>query len=118
MNKSKTGSLRENSGKPEVTQLDPRFIRDLAALMTKCASKYKKFNWALGQEYLTPCDSLYRHLLSFTEGEDIDPESGFPHVLHIAANSMIIYRSMLIEKTKKLGLDNRFLGFMENKNEK
>lgn len=106
--KSKYGSLRYNSGKPEFSQLDPQFILDLAALMTKCAEKYEKWNWAKGQEYLTPLDSMFRHLAAFTAGEDIDPESGHPHMQHIAANCMII------ERSRKIGdpeLDNRFNGF-------
>lgn len=115
MHKCKTGSLRKNNGKPEITQLDPRFIRDLAALITKCSQKYKKFNWALGQEYLTPCDSLMRHMLSYLESEDIDPETGYHHALHMAANAMIIYRSHLRNLEDDVNLDNRFKGF---KNEK
>lgn len=102
MHKSKTGSLRANKGKPEFSQLSPDFIIQLAALMTKSAEKYEKFNWARGQEYCTPSDSLFRHFAAFLAGEDKDPESGFAHVLHIAANAMIIYESMKIE-----GMDDR-----------
>lgn len=103
MHKSKTGSLRANNGKPEFSQLSPQFVLRLAELMTKSAEKYEKFNWALGQEYCTPSDSLFRHFAAFLSGEDIDPESGFEHVIHIAANAMILYQSMKIE-----GLDNRY----------
>lgn len=104
-NSSPTGSLRKNQGKPEVSQIDPRFIRGLADLMTKSAKKYGKFNWALGQEYHTPYDSLMRHMLSFIEGEDKDPESGVSHLLHAAANCMILYTSQL--KNNK-DLDTRY----------
>lgn len=92
-NKSKTGSLRYNQGKPEVSQLDPRFILALADLMTKSAEKYGKFNWAKGQEYHTPFDSCQRHLLKFMSGEDIDSESGLSHLVHAAANIMIMWTS-------------------------
>lgn len=94
VNKSKTGSKRFNEGKPEISQLDPRFLIDLADLITKSAAKYGKYNYALGQEYHTPFDSLMRHAMKFWQGEDMDPESGLHHVLHMAANCMILYSSI------------------------
>lgn len=101
---SKTGSKRYNEGKPEVSQLDPNFIVELAGLMTASAKKYGKYNWALGQDYMTPYDSAMRHLLKFAAGEDLDVESGKSHILHAAANMMIIYTSM---KNNDKDLDNR-----------
>lgn len=112
VHKSVTGSLRLNSGKPEVSQLDPRFIIDLAELITISAEKYGKFNYALGQEYLTPIDSLMRHTMKFLSGEDLDDESLRSHVLHMAANCMILYSSILTDKKE---LDNRFEGFKVDK---
>lgn len=105
VNVSSTGSRRINKGKPEISQLDPRFLIDLADLITKSAAKYGKFNYALGQEYHTPYDSLMRHANKFWQGEDFDDESGLHHVLHMAANCMILYSS--IKKDKK-ELDTRF----------
>ena len=94
-NKSKTGSLRFNTGKPEVSQLDPKFVIDLADLMTESAKKYGKYNWMLGQNYSTPYDSLQRHMMSFMDGEDLDVESKKSHLLHAAANIMIMYNTYL-----------------------
>lgn len=104
MSSSKTGSLRFNEGKPEVSQLDPNFILGLADLMTASAKKYGKYNWALGQEYMTPFDSCMRHLMKFAAGEDLDSESGKSHILHAAANLMIIYTS---QRKGDSELDNR-----------
>jgi hypothetical protein len=105
VNISSTGSKRINKGKPEMSQLDPRFLMDLADLITKSAAKYGKFNYALGQEYHTPYDSLMRHAHKFWQGEDLDDESGLHHVLHMAANCMILYSSI---KKEKKELDTRF----------
>lgn len=96
-NKSPTGSLRHNEGKPQVSQLDPRFILGLAELMTKSAKKYGKYNWALGQEYHTPFDSCARHLFDYMCKIDNDKESGMSHLLHAAANIMIMWTSHKLE---------------------
>lgn len=101
---SKTGSLRYNSGKPEFSQLDPTFILALADHFTKSASKYGRHNYALGQEYCTPIDSLSRHLLRFLAGEDID-EDGRCNIMGIAANAMILWAA---KRKNDLELDNRF----------
>jgi hypothetical protein len=110
---SPTGSKRFNEGKPEVSQLDPKFILDLADLMTVSAKKYGKFNWAHGQYYSTPYDSCMRHLLKFQLGQDIDEESGKSHLIHAAANLMILYCSQL----RKPELDDRSEQ-LRDKNEK
>lgn len=95
---SPTGSLRYNDGKPEVSQLDPKFILDLADLITQSAKKYGKYNYSKGQEFSTPFDSLMRHALKFQMGQDYDNESGKSHLLHMAANIMILYGSFLRHK--------------------
>lgn len=105
VHKSKTGSKRFNNGKPEVSQLDPRFILELSNMMTKSAKKYGKYNWALGQEFHTPFDSCMRHLLKFMEGENVDEESGLNHLIHAAANLMIMYSSQRLNDSE---LDTRF----------
>ena len=113
-NKSSTGSLRFNSGKPELSQLDPRFLIDLAELMTKSAKKYGKYNWCLGQEFHTPYDSAQRHLLKFMSGENVDDESGLNHLIHAAANLMIMYTS---QKLNNKDLDTRFNWEPEKEND-
>ena len=87
-----------------MSQLDPRFIMELADLMTKSAKKYGKYNWALGQEFHTPFDSAQRHLMKFMSGENVDEESGLSHLLHAASNIMIMWTS---QKLDNKDLDTR-----------
>lgn len=105
VSKSATGSLRFNEGKPEVSQVDPKFIMALADLMTASSKKYGKHNYALGQQYSTPFDSCMRHLMKFMQGENIDEESGKDHLIHAAANIMIMYTSTKLDNPD---LDDRF----------
>lgn len=103
-NTSETGSLRYNEGKPEMSQLSEDFLLDLADLLTRSAKKYGKYNWRLGQNFSTTYDSCQRHLMKFMKGEDLDDESELNHLLHAAANLMIMYESYLYNPE----LDDRF----------
>lgn len=99
------GSLRYNKGKPEFSHLSPDFIMDMMGLMTKSAEKYSYLNWTSKQDLRTASDSLMRHLLKFLQGENIDDESLYSHLTHIAVNAMIMWQNH-----KDFGdeVDNRF----------
>jgi hypothetical protein len=48
------------------------------------AAKYAKHNWAAGYEWSKPFAALHRHLWAFWNGEDIDTETGSPHIIAAA----------------------------------
>jgi hypothetical protein len=48
------------------------------------ATKYDDDNWRKGYDWRWSLDSLHRHLASFEAGEDIDPETGSPHIIAVA----------------------------------
>lgn len=54
------------------------------------AQKYSAHNWKGGLKYTEICESMQRHMNSFQEGEDVDPESGLPHIGHILCNAMFL----------------------------
>ena len=91
--KSSKGSIRYNKGKPEMSQLSPEFLLDLADVMTQGEGKYPKYNWTKGSNYSTAFDSCMRHLLKFQNGENMDDETGKSHILHAACNLMFLYHS-------------------------
>lgn len=88
---SKTGSLRFNTGKPGSSELDPAFIMGIADVMTKAREKYDRANWAKGNDWSVPYDSMMRHLMAFQAGDDFDKETGKHHLLHAATNIMFLY---------------------------
>jgi hypothetical protein len=94
---SSTGSVRHNAGKPEMSQLDPRFVMAMADLLTQSdkTGKYDKYNWKKGQKYSVICDSLDRHIHEFKIGEDIDPESQKSHLIHAAINLMFLWNNYM-----------------------
>lgn len=88
---SSTGSLRYNSGKPQLNEISPKFLLDMGAVLEKSRQKYPRGNWEKGNDYSVPYDSMMRHLLAWQSGESIDKESGLSHLAHAALNLMMLH---------------------------
>ena len=68
------------------------------------AKKYARHNWRSGFNYSRLIAAAERHLDAFNDGEDLDPESGKPHLAHLGCCVM-----MLLESTiKGYGTDDRY----------
>lgn len=53
--------------------------------------KYGEFNWRKSEVCVTTyVAAILRHLNAFRDGEDLDPESGLPHLAHIGASVNIL----------------------------
>lgn len=73
-------------GKPRPTLVPVSLIRAVTAIREYGCSKYHDpDNWRKveAQRYR---DALYRHWLAYLNGERNDPESGYPHLWHLACN--------------------------------
>lgn len=58
----------------------------LGVAMKEGARKYGPFNWRETKvESLTYVGAAMRHIMAYHDGEDIDPESGNPHLAHAMA---------------------------------
>lgn len=115
MNKSTTGSLRDNVGKAPVHQV-PLELDEAVAFVLYYSSiegggKYPKSNWKKGDKHSTPLDSIIRHSKKLANGEHLDKDlknceecrareagtiarcknhSWLPHSWHIACNTAFI----------------------------
>jgi hypothetical protein len=78
--------LRYDQGKLPFHLLPPEMETGVAAVLQKGAVKYAERNWELGMNYSRVYSSLRRHLNAWWSGEENDPETGLPHVDHIATN--------------------------------
>lgn len=67
-------------------------LAEVAVALTEGAMKYGSYNWRVkGVRSSTYYDACLRHLTSYWEGEDIDPDSGLPHLVK-AITSLIVLR--------------------------
>lgn len=71
--------------------LPPDALRETAWVHKLGAEKYGPFNWRTHHVNATTyVAAIMRHLMAWSEGEDLDPESGRSHLAHIAASANIL----------------------------
>lgn len=99
---------RYNQGKPKWSLVPQKALLPMVEVLEFGAAKYAPFNWQKGLSVTEICESLKRHLDSFMEGEDLDPESKLKHIGHIQCNALFL--SWMMEN--KPGLDDRFKGHL------
>jgi len=83
---------RAGAAKPALISVIPTAsLLHLGEVMKLGANKYGPFNW---RETPVPAetymDAAMRHLLSWQDGENKDPESGMSHLAHVMACMAII----------------------------
>lgn len=81
---------RFNEGKLKWSLVSWKALGPMVKVLMFGAQKYSAHNWKGGLKYTETCESMQRHMNSFLEGEDVDPESGLPHVGHILCNAMFL----------------------------
>lgn len=102
--RTKAGMMRFNSGKLRMSLVPASYGQYAAKVLEYGAIKYSANNWRKGGNWMEIYESLQRHIDSFREGEDFDPESGLPHLSHAAFNLMVLIEFF----DKGLGNDDRF----------
>lgn len=73
------------------------------------AEKYAAYNWRKGYPWSWSFDALQRHLVSFWNGEDFDPESGLAHVAHARWHTGVLLEFMHYG----LGTDDRVAALLK-----
>jgi hypothetical protein len=100
--KKKGSGARYNDGKPNFSLIPLSTLEDEAAVWTYGERKYAAWNWAKGMSWSIPLACALRHLSAWQRGEDIDKESGLPHLAHAMCNLRML---TLYSKTYKEGDD-------------
>lgn len=82
--------IKYDQEKPRFDLVDPLAVEGLAKVLTFGANKYDPDNWRGGITYSRLIAAMERHLNAFKRGEEIDPESGLPHIDHLGCNWMFL----------------------------
>jgi dATP/dGTP diphosphohydrolase len=72
-------------GKAKVSLVPPARILGEARAFEAGLGKYAREDWRKGGAWSDYFDAAQRHMLAFQSGEDLDPESGLPHLDHAKA---------------------------------
>lgn len=81
--------------KPPLRLVPSALVIFVSRVMGLGAEKYGPYNWRKKKvRYTVYIEAAQRHLYQALDGEDIDPESGQPHIAHAAACCGIILDAM------------------------
>lgn len=100
----KSQGVKFDTGKTALGLFPPEALESIGRVLTYGANKYAAHNWRKGMAWSRYYDALLRHLNAWNAGEDIDPESGLPHLAH--AGCCIAF--LLASQAAGLGADDRW----------
>ena len=95
--------VKFDCGKLRMDLLPPDALEALGRILTDGAEKYGARNWEKGMAWSRPYAALQRHLLAWWGGQDVDPESGHPHLWHVLANAVFLTSYQI----REIGEDDR-----------
>lgn len=113
MMKNNISGTKHDQHKTRFELVDPTFVEGVASVLTFGALKYDEFNWAKGIKFSRVIGALKRHIHAFEVGENLDPETGQPHLYHAACNLMFLAHYMKHKKE----LDDRFFANVGDTND-
>jgi len=91
---------RFGNAKASLSCVPAPVLLELGVAMSEGALKYGRHNYRESQiKSSTYYDAVMRHMMSWWEGEDIDPESGLSHITKAIASLVVLRDSMMYGKT-------------------
>ena len=95
--KEASKALKNDSGKPEYSNLPRKALLEVVRVMTYGKQNYGKYNYSGEIESSRLTDALERHLNKYLINEDID-ESSYHHIAHVAANALMLLDGILTKQ--------------------
>lgn len=81
---------KDDAGKIPMDLLSPWFLLGISEVLQFGAEKYEPYNWAKGIKYSRVYSAMQRHMWAFWRGEDLDDETGMPHLWHAGCCLMFL----------------------------
>lgn len=100
----KSTGLKFDLDKTRVELLDAEWLEGVGQVLTFGARKYAAHNWRGGISYSRLLGACMRHLFAILRGDDLDAESGLPHVYH--ASCCLMFLAWMMNHRKDL--DDRY----------
>lgn len=101
--KEATG-IKHDSEKPDMSLISGMALTKVAEVMTFGKKKYSAHNWRGGFAWSRPAAAALRHIFSWLNGEDKDPETGLSHLAHACCCLFFL----LEFETTRPDLDDRY----------
>jgi len=90
-----TVGRKNDAGKIRMDLLPPDAAMAIAAVFTYGAAKYEDWNWAKGMKASRVVAAMDRHMAAWNCGEELDVESGMPHLWHAGCCIMMLIGTSL-----------------------
>lgn len=100
----KTEGVKLDADKAPLHLVDRLATENLARVLGFGAKKYEPNNWRKGISRTRLLAAAMRHIMADLDGEEMDPESGLPHIDHAAC--CLMFASNL--RTTRPDLDDRY----------
>ena len=82
---------KKSEGKPNMNKLYGSFLREMARGFDYGDNKYGKNNWHVYGDPTELISASQRHIYQFSDGEEIDIDSGLSHLALSSNNNMMLY---------------------------
>ena len=89
---------KDDEGKLRYDLLSPTSLKGLVKILTQGEKNYGERNWEKGIKWSRVFGAMMRHAWIMWNGEDIDKESGLPHIDHIQACAHFLSHYRLYKK--------------------
>ena len=109
-----SGADHFDEGKPRLDLIPHEAILGMGLVFDAGARKYSDRNWEKGMPLGKLYASAMRHLVAWQSGNDIDAESGLPHLAHALTNIAMLYALSL----RRPDLDNRWYNVAHESNQR
>lgn len=95
--------VKHDSEKPRTDLLPPDALMAVAEILGYGAKKYSDRNWEKGLTHGRLVGAVLRHLFLYMSGQNVDVESGRPHLAHCATAALMLLAMSL----RRPDLDDR-----------